>query len=83
MQRPGDPDLFPQTDMLVEHFFPRPGGETSQLQFSLNILKLFNQDTATGKFVMEDRSTGPMPDQALFFSLVSKISVTSSRRPGR
>ena len=75
----GRTPTFSQTDMLVQHSFRVGGGR--QLQFSLNILNLFNQDTATGKFVTEDRSTGPTPDQALFYAGQENIAdlVAASR----
>ena len=75
----GRTPTFSQTDMLVQHGFRIGGGR--QLQVSLNILNLFNQDTATGKFVTEDRSTGPTPDQALFYAGQENIAdlVTAAR----
>ena len=44
----GRTPMFSQTDMFVQHSFPM-GGDKS-LQLSLNVLNLFNQDTAVGKY---------------------------------
>ena len=52
---------FSQTDMLVQHSFRVGGGR--QLQFSLNVLNLFNQDTATRKFSRTERPTASTPDR--------------------
>ena len=62
----GRTPTFSQTDMLIQHGFRIGGGR--QLQLSLNVLNLFNQDTAISVFSTEHRVTGVTPDQALFYT---------------
>ena len=41
---------------------------TSGLQVSLNVLNLFNQDTAVGKYSTYQKINGVAPDEALFYT---------------
>ena len=62
----GRTPTFSQTDLLVQHGF-RIGG-TRELQVSLNVLNLFNQDTAISQFSTFQRTGGIIPDEALFYA---------------
>ena len=55
----GRTPTFSQTDLLVQHDF-RVGGER-RLQLSLNVLNLFNQDTAIARFSTYHRVNGVTP----------------------
>ncbi len=50
---------------LLQHEF-RLGGAT-RLQFSFNVLNLFNQDAAISKFSTYQRTTSVTTDEALFY----------------
>ena len=52
----GRTPTFSQTDLLVQHGFRIGGGR--QLQVSMNVLNLFNQDTAIARFSTEHRVNG-------------------------
>jgi hypothetical protein len=69
----GRTPTFSQTDMLVQHSF-RLGGGGRQLQLSFNVLNLFNQDTAIGRFSTQNRLTGPTPDLSLFYTGQQRIA---------
>jgi len=62
----GRTPMFSQTDIYVQHAF-KVGGSRS-LQLSLNVLNLFSQDTAVGKYSTYQKVNGVVPDEALFFS---------------
>ena len=62
----GRTPTFSQTDLLVQQSF-RIGG-SRQLQVSLNVLNLFNQDVAISRFSTEHRVNGVTPDQELFYT---------------
>ena len=55
----GRTPTFSQTDLLVQHEFGVGGNR--RLQLSLNVLNLFNQDTATGRFSTYHRVNGVTP----------------------
>lgn len=80
----GRTPTFSQTDLLVQHGFRIGGGR--QLQVSLNVLNLFNQDTAISKFSTEHRVTGVTPNQALFYTgqqtLAQLIDAAAASTPG-
>ncbi len=57
---------FSQTDLLMQHGF-KVGG-SREVQLSLNILNLFNQDTAVGKYSTYHKTNGVTPDEALFYA---------------
>ena len=52
----GRTPTFSQTDLLVQHAFRFAG--TRSLQISLNVLNLFNQDTAVGRFSTYQKING-------------------------
>ena len=62
----GRTPMFSQTDMFVQHSFKMAGGRS--LQFSVNVLNLFSQDTATGKYSVYHKVNGVTPDEALFYA---------------
>ncbi len=61
----GRTPTFSQTDLFVQHSF-RVGGSKS-LQLSLNVLNLFNQDTAIGKYSTYQKTNGVVIDERLFY----------------
>jgi len=62
----GRTPVYSQTDLLVQHGF-RIGGR--ELQVSLNVLNLFNQDTAVSKSSRYHKTNGVrIPDEAAFYS---------------
>jgi len=62
----GRTPMFSQTDLLVQHGF-KVGG-SRELQVSLNVINLFNQRTAVGKYSTYHKTNGVTPDEALFYS---------------
>lgn len=61
----GRTPTFSQTDLLVQHDF-RFGDRG--VQISLNVLNLFNQDTAVSKHSTYQKVNGVVPDEALFYT---------------
>jgi hypothetical protein len=55
----GRTPTFSQTDLLVQHEFGIGGNR--RLQLSMNVLNLFNQDTATGRYSTYHRVNGVTP----------------------
>ena len=62
----GRTPTYSQTDMFVQHTF-KVGGNKG-LQLSLNVLNLFNQDTAVSKYSTYQQQNGVVPNEALFYS---------------
>lgn len=62
----GRTPMFSQTDLLVQHSFNVGGSK--EVQLSLNVLNLFNQDTSVGKYSTYHKTNGVTPDEALFYS---------------
>ena len=62
----GRTPVFSQTDALVAHNF-RMGGQRA-FQVSLNVINLFNQDTAISKNSTYQYSGGVRPNEALFYA---------------
>jgi outer membrane receptor protein involved in Fe transport len=62
----GRTPVYSQTDIFVQHGFSMGGGK--RLQIGLNVLNLFNQDTAISKFSTYHKINGPNPDEALFYT---------------
>jgi len=62
----GRTPMFSQTDMFVQHSFSMAGGRSFQVSF--NVLNLFNQDTAVGKYSTYQKTNGVVPDEALFYT---------------
>ena len=60
----GRTPVFSQTDMFVQHSFPLGG---NSLQISLNVLNLFNQDTAISKYSTYQKTNGVVIDERLFY----------------
>ena len=58
--------MYSQTDLFVQHEV-RFGG-TRALQVSLNVLNLFNQDTAISKASTYQYTGGVRPDEAAFYA---------------
>ena len=52
----GRTPMFSQTDLLLQHRFRLLTGK--QVQLELNVLNLFNQDTATSKFSIYQKTNG-------------------------
>jgi hypothetical protein len=52
----GRTPMFSQTDMYVQHSFKMAGGRS--LQVSFNVLNLFNQDTAVGRYSTYQKVNG-------------------------
>jgi hypothetical protein len=69
----GRTPMFSQTDMFVQHTF-RMGDRG--LQLSLNVLNLFNQDTAVGKFSTYHKTgtSGVLIDERAFYTGTQTIS---------
>jgi len=61
----GRTPMFSQTDIYVQHSF-KVAGERS-VQLSLNVLNLFSQDTAVGKYSTYQKVNGVVPDETLFY----------------
>ena len=61
----GRTDTFSQTDLLLQHAFRIGGGR--QLQLSMNVLNLFNQDASVSKFSTEHKTDGVVPNEVLFY----------------
>ncbi len=62
----GRTPTFSQTNLLVQHEFRLAG--TRALQVSLNVLNLFNQDTAISKYSTYHKTNGVTPNEALFYT---------------
>jgi hypothetical protein len=63
----GRTPMYSQTDMFVQHAFKMAGGRS--LQVSLNVLNLFNQDTAVGKYSTYQKVNGVNPvSEAAFYT---------------
>jgi hypothetical protein len=60
----GRTPVFSQADLFVQHSFPI--GDKS-LQLSLNVLNLFNQDTAISKYSTYHKTNGVVIDERLFY----------------
>ncbi len=61
----GRTPMFSQTDLYVQHNFDV--GQRN-LQVFMNVLNLFNQDTATGKFSTYHYSGGVVPNEDAFYA---------------
>jgi hypothetical protein len=70
----GRTPMFSQTDLFVQHSFKMPGNKN--LQLSLNVLNLLNQDTATGvhSTYQKTGTNGVQIDEALFYSGTQTIA---------
>jgi len=77
----GRTPTFSQTDLLVQHNFRiGPRG----LQVFLNVLNLFNQDTAVGRFSTYHDPNGVNPDEDLFYAGRQNLAdLIVSQRVGR
>jgi hypothetical protein len=62
----GRTPMFSQTDMFVQHSFSLAGGRSFQVSF--NVLNLFNQDTAVGRYSTYQKTNGVVPDETLFYT---------------
>ena len=62
----GRTPTFSQTDLLLSHRIRLMA--TKQLQFEFNVLNLFNQDTATSKFSIYQKTNGVIPNEDLFYA---------------
>ena len=62
----GRTPFFSQTDLYVQHGIRLPGSR--EVQFSLNVLNLFNQDTAVSKYSTQQRTTSLTLDEADLYS---------------
>ncbi len=62
----GRTPTFSQTDLFVQQGFNLGG--TKRIQVSFNVLNLFNQDTAVGRFSTYQKVNGVTPDESLFYA---------------
>jgi hypothetical protein len=63
----GRTPVFSQTDLVVQHTVKMASGRSVSL--SLNVLNLFNQDTAVSKFsTYQQGNNSVTPDETLFYS---------------
>lgn len=62
----GRTPMYSQTDLVLQHAFSMSNGRS--VQISLNVLNLFNQDTAVGRYSTYQKVNGVVPDEALFFT---------------
>ncbi|MEN3337976.1 MAG: hypothetical protein V7647_1652, partial [Acidobacteriota bacterium] len=62
----GRTPVYSQTDVSIQHSFNAGGAR--RLQIGLNVLNLFNQSTAVGRFSTYQKVDGVTPDEALFYS---------------
>ncbi len=80
----GRTPIFSQMDFLVQHEI-RLGDR--RLQLSLNVINLFNQDTAVSKYSTYQAVNGVVPDEFLFYTgaqtLESLITSQNVRRDPR
>jgi len=76
----GRTPVYSQTDFFVQHGFKVGGRE---LQLSLNVLNLLNQDTAVSKFSTYQYSGGVVPDEDAFYAGRQTLAslITSQRVP--
>jgi Carboxypeptidase regulatory-like domain/TonB dependent receptor/TonB-dependent Receptor Plug Domain len=62
----GRTPVFSQTDLYVQHGIRLPGSR--EVQISLNVLNLFNQDTAVSKYSTQQRTTSLTLNEADLYS---------------
>ncbi len=62
----GRTPMYSQTDLVVQHTVKMAGGRS--VQVSLNVLNLFDQKVATGKYSTYQKVNGVVPDETLFFT---------------
>jgi hypothetical protein len=62
----GRTPMYSQTDMVLQHSFDLNDGRNLQLSF--NVLNLFNQDTAIGRYSTYHKVNGVVPDETLFYT---------------
>ena len=62
----GRTPMYSQTDLVVQHTVKMAGGRSVQVSF--NVLNLFDQKTATGKYSTYQKVNGVVPDETLFFT---------------
>jgi len=58
--------VYSQTDIFVQHEFRMGGGK--RLQLSLNVLNLFNQETATNRNITYNDANGVLFDEKSFYA---------------
>lgn len=68
----GRTPMFSQTDLFVQHGFRLAGSR--EIQVSLNILNLFNQDTTISKFSTYQYPNGVIPNEAAFYAGQQKLA---------
>ena len=73
----GRTPMYSQTDFYVQHDFAR------RFQVSLNVLNLFNQNTAIGRYSTFQYSGGVIPDEDAFYAGQQTLGslITSQRVP--
>ena len=62
----GRTPMYSQTDLVVQHTVKMAGGRSVQVSF--NVLNLFDQKVATGKYSTYQKVNGVVPDETLFFT---------------
>ena len=62
----GRTPTFSQTDLQVQHTFHLGGARA--FQGYINVLNLFNQDTAVNRFATYQKTNGVVPNESLFYT---------------
>lgn len=74
----GRTPVYSQTDLYVQHAFKMAGSRS--VSVSLNVLNLFNQETAISKYSTYQKVNGVVPDETLFYTGAQTLaSLISSR----
>ncbi|MEO7272154.1 MAG: hypothetical protein ABIX28_25175, partial [Vicinamibacterales bacterium] len=81
----GRTPTYSQTDIQVQHTFHMGGARA--VQGYVNVLNLFNQDTAVNRFVTYQKVNGVVPNETLFYqgtqtlaSLISSQNIVKDPR---
>ncbi|MGE3343499.1 MAG: TonB-dependent receptor [Vicinamibacterales bacterium] len=74
-----------QTDLSLTQSFVLPGSGSRRIELMLNVLNLFDQDTAVNRFASETRQNIPISDEAFFRGfdvqqLIQQFNITRDPR---
>jgi len=77
--------VFSQTDLNLTQSVRLPGAGRTRVEVMLNILNLFDQDTATNRWASETRQNIPISDEDFFNGfdvqqLIQRFNVTRDPR---
>ncbi|MDQ3418356.1 MAG: TonB-dependent receptor [Acidobacteriota bacterium] len=77
--------VFSQTDLNLTQSVRLPGAQRTRVEVMLNILNLFDQDTATNRFASETRQNIPISDEDFFNGfdvqqLIQQFNITRDPR---